>query len=83
MMKHKKDPELAALEKEMARDKRYCSSTPTKVPVGRVLAHNHILHTTKTGHGERGFRCWTWLEGKVPDHFSPCPCGSMRCPVLF
>lgn len=51
------------------------ASVPREVPEGRVLAHNHIRHTTRTGNGVRGFRCWTWPAGKQPDHFAPCRCG--------
>lgn len=48
---------------------------PERVPSGRVLAHNHVLHTDKTRCGVRGFRCWTWSKADVPPHFTACGCG--------
>jgi len=32
---------------------------PKSVAPGRILAHNHIMHTTTTHSGVRGFRVWT------------------------
>jgi hypothetical protein len=48
---------------------------PRKVPEGRVLAHNHVMHTKGMPHGLNGFRCFTWPKGKQPRHFVRCPCG--------
>ena len=39
---------------------------PRKVPEGRVLAHNLVMHTIDMPHGRNGFRCWTWPKDKVP-----------------
>jgi hypothetical protein len=58
--------------------KRYFNKpdkVPRKVPAGRVLAHNHIKHTTIMGHGVNGFRCWSWPKGQVPRDFKECRCG--------
>jgi len=58
--------------------KRYFNkpgNLPRKVPVGRVLAHNHVMHTSGMGHGINGFRCWSWPKGKVPRNFGKCKCG--------
>lgn len=51
------------------------STVPKAVPEGRILAHNHIMHTARTRHGVRGFRCWVWAPEDIPEHFAPCPCG--------
>jgi hypothetical protein len=48
---------------------------PRTIAAGRVLAHNHVQHTTYMGHGINGFRCWTWPKGKVPRNFKRCKCG--------
>jgi hypothetical protein len=32
---------------------------PHKLPKGRVLVHNHVMHTEFMHHGANGFRCWT------------------------
>ena len=48
---------------------------PRTVAEGRVLAHNHVMHTIDMGYGVDGFRCWTWPADKVPLHFTKCPCG--------
>jgi hypothetical protein len=48
---------------------------PIEIPVGRILAHNHVKHTVDMPDGENGFRCWTWPESQVPEHFMRCPCG--------
>jgi hypothetical protein len=65
---------VAAMKED--KNMRYCGSgVPTKVPKGRVLAHNHILHTVDMPNGENGFRCWTWPKDKVPRTFKRCKCG--------
>jgi hypothetical protein len=48
---------------------------PRKVPEGRVLAHNLVMHTIDMPHGRNGFRCWTWPKDKVPRDFKRCKCG--------
>jgi hypothetical protein len=45
---------------------------PDKLPKGRVLVHNHVMHTTETRHGERGFHCWTQQMDK---RLVRCRCG--------
>ena len=50
-------------------------TVPRSIPAGRVLAHNHVQHTSGMGCGINGFRAWTWPEDKVPRHFIKCPCG--------
>jgi hypothetical protein len=46
-----------------------------KIPRGRILAHNRVMHTVDMPNGLNGFRCWTWREGLQPEHFVPCTCG--------
>jgi hypothetical protein len=44
-------------------------------PKDYALAHNHIMHTTATIHGERGFRRF-WIPPQwIGDRFVECPCG--------
>jgi hypothetical protein len=50
------------------------ASVPRSIPKGRVLAHNHIAHTTSTPAWVRGFRCLTWPKDQVPPNFKPCKC---------
>jgi hypothetical protein len=48
---------------------------PRTVRSDVFLWHNHVIHTTSTGHGERGFRCrWAY---KPVDYrqFVRCECG--------
>ena len=64
-------------DKDDETDRRYYNGwgIPRFVPEGRVLAHNHIMHTGKMQNGVNGFRCWTWPQDKVPSNFKPCQCG--------
>jgi hypothetical protein len=39
---------------------------------GRVLVHNHVMHTIDMSNGVNGFRCWT--QKKAPD-LVQCRCG--------
>jgi hypothetical protein len=48
---------------------------PKTIPRGRVLAHNHILHTIDMPPGLNGFRVWTWAKAEMPDNFNKCGCG--------
>ena len=48
---------------------------PKSIPAGRILAHNHVVHTLRTRSGTRGFRWWTWRQDEVPGNFESCPCG--------
>jgi hypothetical protein len=44
-------------------------------PKDYLLAHNHIMHTAHTTHGERGFRRF-WIPPQwVGKGWSKCPCG--------
>jgi hypothetical protein len=44
-------------------------------PKSYRLAHNHIMHTDRTGHGERGFRRF-WIPPQwVGKEWKKCPCG--------
>jgi hypothetical protein len=68
------------LDKARDEDMRYISGSPPlflpdKIPKGRILAHNHVMHTIDMPEGLNGFRCWTWREDLRPDNFVPCPCG--------
>lgn len=47
---------------------------PRTIPHGRILIHNHIRHTPKTGSGLNGFRAWTEPEATKPDHYVKCRC---------
>jgi hypothetical protein len=46
---------------------------PRSIPAGRVLVHNHIMHSVDTPCGVNGFRAWT----DAPDsaRLLPCDCG--------
>jgi hypothetical protein len=73
-------------ERELRKDRhsavRVCG-VPTKIKPGRVLYHNHVMHTKGMGHGLNGFRCWTLSETNSPlDGFAPCPCGWSGLPHL-
>jgi hypothetical protein len=48
---------------------------PREVPKGEVLAHNDIMHTTRTPNGVRGFRWWTCPKSEVSASFVLCECG--------
>jgi hypothetical protein len=68
----------AEWEKEVERTReeygiRYISHVPKKIPPGRVLMHNHIMHGPNWPSGINGFRFWTGT--KPYDGFVPCPCG--------
>src|SRR5262249_14234471 len=58
-------------------DRHYYSGwgVPRRVPAGRALAHNHILHTVGMRNGTNGFRCFTWPKGKVPSEVKLWKCG--------
>jgi len=56
-------------------DMRYLSRIPTKIPPGRVIAHNNILHGPNWPTGPNGFRAWTWTASKEHADFVLCPCG--------
>jgi hypothetical protein len=44
-------------------------------PKSYRLAHNHVMHTNQTFHGERGFRRF-WIPPQWVGHgWSKCPCG--------
>lgn len=49
----------------------YLTALPDRVPVGRVLVHNHVRPTRRLG--SRGFRAW--LSPPDPDRLSVCDCG--------
>jgi hypothetical protein len=45
-------------------------------PKSYRLAHNHIMHTDCTGHGERGFRrFWIPPQWIRDGRWEKCPCG--------
>ena len=55
-------------------DKRYISRVPRKpLPVGYVLAHNHIAHTKDMPVGLNGFRIWT--QKAETKGLELCKCG--------
>ena len=56
-------------------DKRYLRGfiVPKKIPVGRVLAHNHVRHEKTTPNGVSGFRAWTQLPDA--EELQACDCG--------
>jgi hypothetical protein len=54
-------------------DVRYLGWKPRKIPPGRVLMHNHVLHGPHWPIGINGFRAWTAL--KPYDGYVLCPCG--------
>ena len=56
-------------------DMRYLSRIPTKIPPGRVIAHDNILHGPNWPTGPNGFRAWTWTASKEHADFVLCPCG--------
>jgi hypothetical protein len=56
-------------------DMRYLSRIPKKIPSGRVIAHNNILHGPNWPTGPNGFRAWTWTASKEHADFVLCPCG--------
>ena len=37
--------------------------------------HNHVMHTTDTGHGDRGFRCHFEFRPVNYRKFMHCECG--------
>jgi hypothetical protein len=44
-------------------------------PKSYRLAHNHIMHTNATSHGDRGFRRF-WIPPQwIGDGWEKCPCG--------
>jgi hypothetical protein len=44
-------------------------------PKSYRLAHNHIMHTADTPHGERGFRRF-WIPPQwIGNGWEKCPCG--------
>jgi hypothetical protein len=46
-----------------------------RIPKSYLPAHNHVMHTNKTRHGERGFRRF-WIPPQwVGRGWSKCPCG--------
>jgi hypothetical protein len=55
--------------------RRISASMPRTIPKGRVLAHNHIMHTAWMPNGLNGFPCWTMPEDNIHKSFVPCPCG--------
>jgi hypothetical protein len=49
---------------------------PTKIKPGRVLYHNHVMHTVSMGNGHNGFRCWTQPASRsILEGYAECPCG--------
>ena len=56
---------------------RYLSRIPKKIPKGRVIAHNHVIHGPDWPAGINGFRFWSWPADEMceHDHFVLCPCG--------
>ena len=63
--------ELRKLRHEM----HYVGRVPRTIKSGRVLAHNHIVHTIDMPIGCNGFRAWTWAKDKVSANFKKCNCG--------
>jgi len=52
-------------------------------PKSYLLAHNHVMHTNETHHGERGFRRF-WIPPQwVGRGWSKCPCGWHRGDVHY
>jgi hypothetical protein len=57
-----------------------CGSVPRKVPAGKFLWHNHIMHCVGMGHGLNGFRyCAGWLPVDYKQ-FERCRCGVIPLP---
>jgi hypothetical protein len=56
---------------------RYQTRVPRKLKAGRVLVHNHIVHTKDMPAGVNGFRFWTQ---KRAHDVVPCKCGWQRVP---
>jgi hypothetical protein len=78
-MKLKLTAELRKLHSEMHYVGRW---VPKTIKPGRVLAHNHIMHTVDMPLGCNGFRAWTWAKAKakVPRNFKNCNCGWSSLP---
>jgi hypothetical protein len=54
---------------------------PKKIKPGRVLYHNHVMHTVDMPNSLNGFRCWTQPASRpVLDGFAECPCGYAGLP---
>jgi hypothetical protein len=52
----------------------YLSELPARVPIGKVLVHNHIRPARQLG--DRGFRAW--LSNPDPLTLEVCPCAWAR-----
>jgi hypothetical protein len=75
-MKSTELSEWKQLRAERKRNRiRYLRSgtIPNKIPPGRVLMHNHVMHGPGWSCGINGFRAWT--ADKPYKGFLLCPCG--------
>jgi hypothetical protein len=56
--------------------KQYIRRIPRSIRLGRVLAHNQVMHAiNQPPDGLLGFRAWTWLKADKPSRFRKCKCG--------
>jgi hypothetical protein len=53
---------------------------PNRIPKGRFLWHNHILHFRGMPHGLCGFRYWFELKPVNYREFERCDCGVCDVP---
>jgi hypothetical protein len=53
----------------MATAEDFLRTTPTTVPEGKIVVHNHVKPRTRLGEG--GFRAWLAVPSP---HYEPCPC---------
>jgi hypothetical protein len=75
-MKSTELSEWKQLRAERKRNRiRYLRSgtIPNKIPPGRVLMHNHVMHGPGWSCGINGFRAW--IADKPYKGFLLCPCG--------
>jgi hypothetical protein len=61
----------------MAKGTRYVGRwIPRTIKQGRILAHNHVVHTPTTLPGVNGFRAWTEHEETLNEgKMISCDCG--------
>jgi hypothetical protein len=64
---------------------RYLERAPRKIPPGRIIVHNHVMHTKDMSLGLNGFRAWTLPEieltgGSGEWNLVVCKCGWMGLP---
>src|SRR5262249_50128577 len=57
-----------------------CGQIPRKVPEGKFLWHNHVLHCVGMGHGMNGFRYRSGLLPVDYREFMRCQCGVIDLP---